>query len=173
MANRGKPKTPEVIEFFIEFLYVQKNFSYDEIKDLTGVSKATIGRIAQRLGFAGQPRNPQKLEDTLNILDDSFKASISAVNEYMTKDLMIAEENIHQHVNTQKTLVDVRKGTIEASTYHGMRLTIEALKDVRIWLRKTDALDADQKKAVTDAITTYQEEKANESLTFLKNAAAK
>lgn len=171
MANRGKPKTPEIIEFFIQFLYVEKNFTYDEIRDLTGVSKATVGRIAQRLGFAGKSRKPQKLEDTLDVIDGSFRASVSAVNEFMTGALYVAEENVHQHVSTQKNLVEVRRGTIEASTFSGLKLAIEALKDVRTWVKTTELLTDEQKTTVMNAMTTYQEEKAQESIAFLKKAA--
>lgn len=169
--NRGKPRTPEIIEDFIEFLHCVKGLSLRDIAEFTGVKVRTVYRIAKRNNFKEKSGTPQTLDDTIHALDETFRSSVGAVNEFMTDDLLVGEGNVHQHISSQKNMIEVRRGALENATYHTLKVALEALKDVETWLQTTNALTEDHKKVGALVLNTYRAEKTAESVKFLQSIA--
>lgn len=158
--NRGKRKTPEILEDFCEFLYRAKGLTYAQIAEFTGINERTVNRIAKRRGWMGKRAEPQSLDDTLTVIDDSFKTAVVAVNEFLKNELIVGDDNLFQLVTAQKSMMETRQKTIENSAYHSMKSAVEALKDVYDWLKKTKSLSEDERKAGIILLNTYKADKA-------------
>ena len=169
--NRGSPRTPAIIEEFVEFLYTVKGLSYEDISYMTGLASRTIIRIAKRKGFQGARGEPQTIEDALKTVDSSFTASVAAVNDFMIHDLDIDDQNVHKHIGSQKDMVEIRRGVIESSTYHNLKAAIEAHKGFETWIETTDTLSDEQRHTALEVLRAYQHSKTNESIKILTKLA--
>lgn len=158
-------KTDDLIEEFIEFLFVFKGMTQEQIEAFTGVSQQTISNIGKRKGFSGKRGKPQTTEDALSLLDDTFLSSAIAVNDFAKEGLEVDIDGFHRHVKTQHTLLEVRRFLMENANYHSLRLSMEGLKDFEKWVEKAEIHD---KESVLDAIIAYQEEKTHKAIETLK-----
>lgn len=171
--RRGKPKTPDIIEEFIEFLFCVKGLTYRDINILTGVAVGTIHNIGKRRNFKRKDKQPQTIEDSIQVVEDTFNRSVAETHKFFKNDVEINDKNIHSHVSTQKDLLDVRKGITEASTYHKLKLAIEALADYENWCKKESPFSAKERFLLLSGLNQYREWQAQRSLKILQGFADK